>query len=321
MTRVLVLAGGPDAEREVSLQSGAGVADAARRAGLEVVHETIGRPSVSELRALIERAGAQAVFPALHGPWGEGGPLQDMLETIGVAYVGCRSHAARLAMDKLATKLFAAQAGVPTLPAAVLNPLDDVCPLALPVVVKPVHEGSSVGLHLCPDRGAWARALAAVRDAHHAHPHRTSMVERMVRGVELTVGVLGGEALPVVRIEPASGVYDYDAKYVREDTRYSVAPELPDGVSERVRQDAISVARALGVRHLCRVDFLMEDGADGVRYWLLEANTMPGFTSHSLLPMAAAHAGLDMPALVRRLVEMATHDAGANGRNARTGGS
>ena len=310
MTRVLVLSGGPDAEREVSLQSGAGVADAARSAGLVVIHETVERPSLSELRSMVQRSGADAVFPALHGPWGEGGPLQDMLEAIGIPYVGCGPHAARLAMDKLATKLLAAQAGVPTLPAAVLNLRDDRCPLALPVVVKPVHEGSSVGLHLCPDEGAWSRAIAAVRDAQHAHPQRASMVERMVRGVELTVGVLDGDALSIVRIEPASGVYDYDAKYVRNDTRYSVAPELPDGLSERVRADAARVAHALGVRHLCRVDFLLEQGKDGARHWLLEANTMPGFTSHSLLPMAAAHAGLVMPALVGRLVEMALRDAG-----------
>ncbi len=309
--RVLVLGGGPDAEREVSLRSARAVADAlAGDAAFAVHHAEIDRVTRAELAGQVSAARADVVFPVLHGRFGEGGPLQDLLESVGVAYVGCRPAAARLAMDKFASKLCAAAAGVPTLPAAILNRDDDAPPIALPCVVKPVHEGSSVGLHLCRDDAAWRTALTAVRGDRD----RVYMVERLVDTAlgarELTVGVLTGEGaaagalspLPIIEIRPAAGPYDYAAKYTRGDTQYLVGPDLPAGVAARVSADAGRVAAAVGVRHLSRVDFLLDPQG---RHWFLEINTMPGFTATSLLPKAAAGAGLGFGGLVARLVRAA----------------
>lgn len=302
MTKVLVLMGGPDAEHEVSLQSGAGVAGALRASErFEVIEKVIGAIDLATLRGLP----GDVIFPVLHGPFGEGGPMQDLLEADGRPFVGCRGPAARLGMDKMATKVLAATLGVPVLPGAVLNAADGVCPIGLPAVIKPVHEGSSVGLHLCPDGPRWERAVGQVRASARETP-RANMVERMASGRELTLGLLDGSALPLIEIIPVTGVYDYEAKYTRDDTRYVVNPGLPPGVAERVARQGQVLARAMGVRHLARVDFLL-DGAGTA--WCLEVNTLPGFTSHSLFPMAAGAVGLRMPDLCTRLVELALRDA------------
>ncbi len=302
MRRVLVLGGGPDAEREVSLQSAAGVASALRETGrFEVIERTIGRLTARELSELP----GDVIFPVLHGPWGEGGALQDLLAADGRAYVGCGPIAARVAMDKIATKLLAASLGIPTAPAAVANLADEVCPIGLPAVIKPVHEGSSVGLHLCLDATTWQAGLSAAREAQGRHPSRVCMVERYIKGRELTVGVLDGATLPIIEIVPADGVYDYEAKYTRNDTQYRINPQLPGGLAERLARHASLLFRALGARHLARVDFLLDGGGAA---WLLEANTMPGFTSHSLVPQAARAVGLSMPDLCGRLIELAERD-------------
>jgi len=297
MTTVVVLGGGPDAEREVSLQSASAVASALREhTAFTVVGRTIDRITLEELRAIP----GDVVFPALHGAFGEGGPMQDLLELDGRAYVGSGPRASRIAMDKLATKLYASSLGVPTPEACVINPKDERCPLPLPVVVKPVHEGSSVGLHICTTESAWRTALAEVREGK-----RVYLAERMIPGRELTVGLLDGAPLPLVQITPAQGVYDYEAKYNRDDTQYIVDPELPPGLAEAVSERSAALARHLGVRHLARVDFML-DGT-GVP-WLIELNTMPGFTSHSLVPMAARARGIEMDRLCAGLVEAALRD-------------
>lgn len=302
LPKVLVLGGGPDSEREVSLQSSQGVADSLAKAGHQVRREVIDRIGVEELRAL----GGDVIFPVLHGPWGEGGPMQDVLARAGKPYVGCAAAAARLAMDKMGSKQAAARAGVPTLPAVVLNAKDDEPPLGIPCVVKPIHEGSSVGVHICTTRERWDKAMIAVAAARGQHPLRVNMVEQaVVSPREVTVGVLDGQALPVIEIRSAVEFYDYEAKYNRDDTKYVVSPELPAGLTQTLQQRALAVAKAIGVRHLCRVDFLLDKAGDA---WFLEINTMPGFTSHSLLPMAANAVGLDFAALTSKLVQMAVRD-------------
>jgi D-alanine-D-alanine ligase len=299
---VLVLGGGPDAEREVSLNSARAVAAALKQTGrYTVVEQTIDRPGLSELHSWK----GEVIFPVLHGPFGEGGPMQDLLEMDGRSYVGCRPRAARLAMDKATTKMIAIGLGIPTAEACIFNVTDESCPVPTPLVIKPVHDGSSCGLHVCKDAAAWQTARAKVAVDIKKNPGRAYMVERYVPGRELTVGILDGRALPTIEIRAASGLYDYEAKYTRDDTRYQVGPELPPGVGQAVEQAACALSAAVGVRHLARVDFIVDGRGTP---WLLEINTMPGFTDHSLVPMAARAVGLEMPALCAGLVEMALRE-------------
>lgn len=298
MTTVVVLGGGPDSEREVSLQSASAVASALRESrALSVVGKTIDRMTLEELRAIP----GDVIFPALHGPFGEGGPLQDLLDLDGRPYVGSGPRAARIAMDKIATKLYASSLGMPTPESCVINPKDERCPLPLPFVVKPVHEGSSVGLHICKTEGDWRAALSDIREGGG----KTYLGERMIPGREITVGLLDGAPLPLIQITPAEGVYDYEAKYNRDDTQYLIDPELPPGLAEGVSERSAALARHLGVRHLARVDFMLD--ASGIP-WFIELNTMPGFTSHSLVPMAARARGIPMERLCAGLVEAAMRD-------------
>ena len=294
---VLVLGGGPDAEREVSLDSAREVANALRDAGHRVVEATIGRPADFRISDL----GGDVVFPVLHGPWGEGGPLQELLAGDGRPFVGSEALAAAAAMDKLRTKEIAESLGIDTPESRRLRTLGDAMQVGAPAVIKPFDDGSSVGLSICPDDASLEREAAAALQRGGA-----DMVERYIDGRELTQPLLdrgdGLEALAIVEIAAAGGVYDYEAKYERDDTRYTLEPGLPDGVPARIASSALDLAREMGIRDLARVDSMLDN--DG-RVWLLELNTMPGFTSHSLLPMAAARDGLAMPALCSRLVEVA----------------
>ncbi|TVQ64122.1 MAG: D-alanine--D-alanine ligase [Phycisphaerales bacterium] len=310
--RVLVLSGGPDAEREVSLRGGAAVAQALRDANeFEVREETLApefaqRP-LDDMAGALRAIPADVVWPLLHGPFGEGGPLQDVLERDGRPYVGSRPRAARRAMDKMATKLVAARLGIATGEACAFNPRDHACPLALPVVLKPVFEGSTIGLHVCKDEGAWRHAREESSGAG-----RPCMVESFLPGREITVGLLQREgawsALPIIEIAAQDGLYDYEAKYVRNDTRYIVDPPLPPGAADAARDASLRLAQALGVRHVARADFIVPEA--GGPPSLLEINTMPGFTDHSLVPMAARAAGLEMSVLCAAIVRAAL------GRNA-----
>lgn len=290
---VLVLSGGPDAEREVSIDSARAVAAALRAAGLTTHEEAIDLPTPAEIAALPGRV----VFPVLHGPFGEGGPLQDRLEAAGRPYIGARPVPARLAMDKIASKTIAATLGLAVTPTALFSAADETCPLPLPVVVKPVREGSTVGLFVCRTPEEYARAFRETAAAD-----RPAMVEPLIAGREITAGVLLGAPLPLVEIRPAGGLYDYAAKYERDDTAYMVAPPLPPGLTEMIQRQALALAQRIGATDLSRVDFMLD--ASGVP-WLLEINTMPGFTDHSLVPMAARAAGVEMPELCARLAAAA----------------
>lgn len=296
--RVAVLMGGPDAEREVSLQSGEQVAMAlGHDPSIEVVRRVVDRPTAAEIASL----GVDAVFPVLHGPFGEGGPMQEILDATGLPYVGCRPKAAALAMDKLATKMLADQVGVPTPGSREVRPGEPI-DLEPPLVLKPANEGSSVGLRICRDRAA---VEAARRELEPVTPRL--MAERYIRGREVTVGVLDGKVLPIIEIRPAVEFYDYEAKYTREDTAYILDPELPPGVADALRRHTLAVWERLGCRHLARADFLVDSAAPHVP-WFLEINTMPGMTTHSLVPKAARHAGIDMTALCGGLVRRAIAD-------------
>ncbi|MFM1805094.1 MAG: D-alanine--D-alanine ligase [Planctomycetota bacterium] len=294
--RVVVLMGGPDAEREVSLMSGAQVVAALEaEGGFEVVAQTIFRTDEGALLALEP----DCIYPILHGPWGEGGPLQEILEglerTHGIAFTGPRARPAALAMDKIATKSIATSVGVRTPRARQVlagEPLD----LSAPLVLKPSNDGSSVDLRIChsdSDAEAARAELELRRDR--------LMAEEFVKGREMTVGIVDGEVLPIIEIVPKSAFYDYESKYISDETRYIVDPDVHGTVADEMRESTRRVFAALGLRDVARADFIVDDrGA-----WFLEINTAPGMTTHSLVPMASRHRGVDMPALCAGLVRAA----------------
>ncbi len=305
-TRVLVLGGGPDAEREISLASSVAVFDACVAAGLDAQYLIVDRPTLDDVRGW----DAEVIFPVLHGRFGEGGQLQSMLESAGRNFVGSGACAAKVAMDKMGTKLIAAQLGIPTAAAAILDPVDTknpndaVCPVAFPVVIKPVADGSSVGLHMCDTHKDWVAALTAIGEDHNG----VYMIEQRIAGRELTVGILETNhalgPLPIIEIAPKEGTYDFDAKYGRSDTVYTPNPDLPALVGESIQEQSVRLCEKLGVRHLARVDFLAPE--DGSEPMVLEVNTMPGFTGSSLYPMASRAMGVELPALCAQLVELAS---------------
>lgn len=299
---VMVLAGGPDRERPVSLMSGAEVSRALREAGHRVVQRDIGPDNLTALDEFSE-IGAVVLFPILHGAWGEGGGLQRILDDRRIRYVGCRAEAASLCMDKFKAKTKLVEAGLPTPPFELLagSQRRTIQP---PLVFKPPCEGSSIDLVICHD------AEQARRARHRLGArHKELLVEEFIRGRELTVGVIadasvpgGIRALPAIQIVPATEFYDYEAKYDRDDTQYLFDIDLPQDTLAQISQIAQETFRTLGCRHLGRVDIMVDRQNQP---WILEINTLPGFTSHSLLPKAAAKSGMPMAKLVDHLVKLA----------------
>jgi len=304
---VTVLLGGPSAEREVSLASGAAIADALERVGHRVARADIDPGDATAL----DREGVEVVFIALHGDFGESGDVQQLCEQRRLAYTGSGPAASALALDKDAAKAAFRRAGLATPHWAVLQApgaedpagaadrapdlLDDA---ALPVVVKPVDGGSSVDVTIARTAAQRDGAAAALIERYGR-----ALVERFVPGRELTVGILGDRALPLLEIVPARAFYDYTAKYSDDaGTRYVFDHGLDATTVERARAAALAAHRALGCRDFSRVDFVLD--AAGVPQ-VLEVNTIPGFTSHSLLPKAAARAGISFEVLVDRLLRMA----------------
>lgn len=324
---VLVLCGGPDRERDVSLQSGAQVAAALREAGHRVTEGDLGPSDTAALDAFAaehkaafaaEHQAAFAathaehdnavVFPVFHGKWGEGGGAQALLEKSGLPYVGCRPQAAALCMDKTSTKLVLRDAELPTPDYELVDTAFEPN-MTAPVVIKPNDEGSSLDLRICPDAESLADAWAQL-----APRHDWLLVERLVTGREITIGVVENDhatpvALPPIQIVPATDVYDYEAKYERNDTEYRFDLGLDAKATAALQDLAVRAFTALGVRHLGRVDLFLEQTPDEPdRPWIIEVNTLPGFTTHSLLPMACAHAGRTLPELVDHLVRLALRD-------------
>ena len=299
-TCITVLMGGPDREREISLLSGEAVATALEAAPeFRVVRRVIDAPELEELRAMLKEDGCDIVFPVLHGPWGEGGALQELLRTLAMPYVGSGPEAARRGMDKLASKMFASRLGIPTPPAREIIP-GDALDLDPPVVVKPTNDGSSIGVRMCRTDQELKDAITELTPLHSR-----LMCERLIEGRELTVSILGNTTLPAVEILPSEGFYDFEAKYRRNDTTYTVDPPLEKEISRTIARWSMELAGVMGLRDLCRVDWLL----DGDQPWLLEVNTMPGMTSHSLLPQAAAAKGIDMTQLCSIAVNQALQRA------------
>ena len=295
MKRVAVLMGGTSSERDVSLRSGAAVVEGLRQAGYEAVPVVLEENRIGALPA-----GVEAVFIALHGGYGENGGVQADLDRLGLPYTGPGAAASRITIDKIATKRVLDAAGVPTAPYEVLPRGCDTTSLPLPVVVKPPRDGSSVGISKVTEPGQWAAALA---DARKVDPQGEALVEAFIPGREWTVGVVGYEALPVVEIQAPGGWYGYQAKYTKGLTNY-VFPESPEDVPlvAQCQMLALLSFKAVGCRGVSRIDFRVTP--DG-RPFVLEINTIPGFTATSLLPKAAAKKGMSFSALCARLLACA----------------
>ncbi len=298
--RIGVLMGGLSSEREVSLESGAGVLAALQARG----HDAVGidwEEGTSLAGELIENDIA-VVWNALHGTYGEDGAVQGLLTCMRIPYTGSGILGSALAMDKIASKRIFAAAGVPT-PRSRIIPTDiDARPLladvALPVAVKPALEGSSVGVSIVFEPFELAPAVELARRHHGA-----TLVEDYIPGAEIQVAILGEDVLGSVEVRPASGFYDYEAKYKRDDTQYLVPPPVDADVLERVEEAALTAHRSLGCAGYSRVDLRVTSSGEP---FVLEVNTLPGMTSHSLVPKIAAHRGMSYSELCERILSLAT---------------
>ncbi|MDN7141787.1 D-alanine--D-alanine ligase [Pseudomonas sp. JQ170] len=288
--RVAVLYGGKSAEREVSLKSGAAVIEALTSAGVDVVAIDVGDDLLDRLqREKIDRA-----FIILHGRGGEDGSMQGLLECLGIPYTGSGILASALAMDKLRTKQVWQSLGIPTPRHAVLGSESDCISagteLGFPLIVKPAHEGSSIGMAKVTSVD---ELIAAWKDA--ATYDSQVLVEQWIHGPEFTIATLRGQVLPPIALGTPHTFYDYDAKYLASDTQY----RIPCGLSAEKEQELIDLTAracdAVGIAGWGRLDVMQDEQG---RFWLLEVNTAPGMTDHSLVPMAARAAGLDFQQLV-----------------------
>jgi len=295
--KVAVLMGGRSAEREISLMSGKNVLEGLQRKGVDA-HAF--DPAERELFEL-KRDGYQRAFLILHGRYGEDGTVQGALETMGIPYTGSGVMASALCMDKLRTKLVWLALGIPTPRYAVLTADSDWASVAkdlgLPLIVKPAHEGSSIGL-------TKVATLEKIQPAYELAAKCDTLViaEEFIGGRELTAAFLEDRALPLIRIEAPQGNYDYQNKYFTDVVKYHCPSGLPAAQETELQATVMRAAQALGCAGWGRADLMLRD--DG-RAFLLEMNTAPGMTGHSLVPMAARAAGIEFDDLVLRILELA----------------
>ncbi len=292
---ITVLAGGPGGEREISLQSGDAVTQALRAAGHEVQQADIGPDNLAALARDVD-----CVFVALHGAFGEDGQVQEILERRGLAYTGTGPEGCALAMDKNRAKQRFVELNLPTpryTVADAQNLRSALAAWSLPLVVKPVREGSSLACYLIKDFSQLRPAVDAVIEKYES-----CLIEEYIAGREITIGVLGKEALPPIEIRTRRAFYDYQAKYVDEDTEYVFDIDLPEDTLRSMATMSIEAHRGLGCRDFSRVDWRVN--GDHQPY-LLEVNVIPGLTSHSLLPKMADRIGMNMTQLCESLVDMA----------------
>ena len=293
--RVAVLLGGSSSEREVSLLSGKDVLAALKARGVDAHGFDPAMRDLTELRT--EKF--QRAWIALHGPGGEDGTVQGALEFLGIPYTGSGVTGSAIAMDKLRTKRLAAAVGVPTPEFVVLRTEADLAValerLQVPMIIKPASQGSSVGM----TRVAHARELPAAWRAATAH-EPVAFAEPWITGAEYTVSILQGAALPSIRIETPRAFYDYEAKYLRDDTVKTCPSGLGEAAERQLAELSLAAFDACGAEGWGRADFMMDKEG---RALLLEVNTVPGMTDHSLVPMAARVAGIDFGELVWRILE------------------
>lgn len=291
--KVTVLFGGPSAEREVSLVSGRSVIDGLKAAGHDVFASDI---SPSDLSALLRPA--DVIFPVLHGQFGESGELQDILEQRGVPFVGSGAVASRAGMNKDQAKRIWKRNGLPTANHELIGSATDIADAVhrtgAPCVAKPVDSGSSIDVFICKTPAEAEMNAATVLSRHGA-----VMIESFVKGIELTCGILEDRPLSPIRITTSHEFFDYQAKYVGNDAQHHFNLNLPENTVESIKKIAVAAHLALGCRDLSRLDVIVDQNQNP---WILEINTMPGFTPKSLLPEMAAHEGISFKTLVDRLV-------------------
>lgn len=299
-THVAVLMGGWSAEREVSLSSGRDCARALRQAGFEVTEIDVDR----KIATVLAELRPDVAFNALHGKWGEDGHVQGVLETLQIAYTHSGVLASAVAMDKQRAKALFKQAGIPLAESKVVD-IETAAskhPMPLPYVLKPVAEGSSFGVHIL-DESANGPATSILDERQYFGDK--VMVERFIPGRELTCAVMGGVALGVIEIQPASGWYDYHAKYGEGGSVHVLPAEIPPEAYRKVQRFSLLAHDALGCRGISRADFRYDDRGDG-ELILLEVNTQPGMTPTSLVPELAQYAGHSFAELVKWMVEDAS---------------
>jgi D-alanine-D-alanine ligase len=293
--KITVMLGGPSAERKVSLCSGAAVAKALRSLGHEI-HEL---DPVNN--AWVLPKDTDVVFLALHGTYGEDGTVQRRLDELGAIYTGCDAEASRIAFDKVLTKRRCTETGIPTANFFVVNSTETPWPgnSQPPLVVKPVRQGSSVGLQFVEQAGDWRNALAEALKFDSE-----VLVEERIVGSECTVGILGDKPkpLPIVEVRPESGAYDYRSKYTAGCTKYFCPAPFDAALTKRIQEAALGAFKAIGGRDYARVDVMVRANGDP---FVLEVNTLPGMTETSLLPKAALAAGLNYAQLCQRMVDLA----------------
>lgn len=298
--KVAVLMGGPSAEREVSLKSGNAVLTALKRRHVDA-H---GMDADKSTLRLLEDGNFERVFIALHGRWGEDGVIQGALEVLNIPYTGSGVLGSALGMDKLRSKYLWSAAGIPTPEYVVIESGADLnkvaANLGLPVFVKPVREGSSLGI----SKAKTEKELKAAWEMAAKYDDKV-MAERFIDGAELTCGILGDEALPLIRIETEREFYDYEAKYILDSTRYLCPCGLPADQERDIRQLALRAFEALDCSGWGRVDFMLDKSG---HVYALEVNTVPGMTDHSLVPKAAKQSGLNFDELVLRILESSFND-------------
>ena len=301
--RIAVLLGGPSAEREVSLSSGAGCAKALREEGFDVVEIDPGENPATQLLS----AKVDCAFNALHGRWGEDGCVQGLLELLRIPYTHSGVLASALAMHKQRTKDVYRAAGIPVVNSIIADRREAGREHLMepPYVIKPVNEGSSVGVYIIR-KGDNRPPSELTRPEWHLSD--VMMVEEYVPGRELTVAVLGNRALGVTEITTDLEFYDYEAKYAAGRSRHTIRADVPSLIAEEAKRLAQLAHEALGCRGVTRTDFRYDDTASAGRLVALETNTQPGMTPTSLVPEQAAHAGISYPDLCRWIVEDASCD-------------
>jgi D-alanine-D-alanine ligase len=291
--RIAVVYGGRSSEREISLLSGKAVLAALKELGADVV----GIDAGTDLPLQLKKQRVDFAYLALHGPLGEDGTVQGLCEVMGIPYSGCGVLASALAMDKVFTKRILDAQGLPTPKWRIFRRGDarPSLPMQLPVVVKPATQGSAIGVSVVKKKTSFAKALS-----QSFALEETAIVEEYISGTEVTAGILGRAALPVIEIVPAHEFYDFTSKYQPGKSQHLIPPRLSSAVIRRVQDLAVRTFDALGCRAMARVDMIVDRNG---RPWILEVNTIPGMTETSLFPDAARAAGLSFEALVLKIIE------------------